>query len=419
MIENKERKYIYRSKTGSIFFHDTSEVMNLNETCQMIFESFQNMKTIDQVSKKLSSYYGIEENQALNDVNNTIFQFDKIGIDLTNMKKQKEWLVSTPIIHVIKNCNSPCIMCDCWKTKSKLFHSAKALEPLFEKLKSEGAQSIMISGGEPLLHPELKEILNSLKRLGLAIQLNTNGILLHNNKWLYSMDIDELIVSMDGVDEDSYRYFRGTNSMQKVLNNLMEFKNKSNRTHIGLRTTLNKYNYNKIDELIEIAKSYLLDGIGFSPADTDSTSFAREDMPDSRKTILSSKLLPKKEVIEQFLRSFVSGNQYYDALHAAYLDGYTSWGPVSIRRCMDFYINVLQSKKQKFSDDPCMFPKFSMVLDYNGDLKNCFYSGAFGNLYDFNNIDWSFSASLLQLKESNKCKTCRGKIFCDTVIYEN
>lgn len=80
---------------------------------------------------------------------------------------------------------------------------------------------------------------------------------------------------------------------------------------------------------------------------------------------------------------------------------------------MLFYYNILKNDQKIFENRPCSFPYVSMVLDYNGDLKNCFYSRAFGNLYHLDSADWTFK-SLSELKENGNCKTCRGKIFCPT-----
>jgi len=51
---------------------------------------------------------------------------------------------------------------------------------------------VVISGGEPTLHPHLKQIIKSIKDLGFLVKLDTNGT---NSEMLKSLDVD--FVAMD------------------------------------------------------------------------------------------------------------------------------------------------------------------------------------------------------------------------------
>ena len=68
-----------------------------------------------------------------------------------------------------------------------------------------GASSIMVSGGEPTLNPELAQIIDDIHSLGMGVELNTNGTLLSRHKYLYQQNIEALIISLDGFSPAEYK----------------------------------------------------------------------------------------------------------------------------------------------------------------------------------------------------------------------
>lgn len=58
--------------------------------------------------------------------------------------------------------------------------SLETIEQIINEFYELGGKKITISGGEPLLHPQLEQILKHSKHLGLEIVLYSTGILLEN-----------------------------------------------------------------------------------------------------------------------------------------------------------------------------------------------------------------------------------------------
>ncbi|MDR1447515.1 MAG: radical SAM protein [Candidatus Ancillula sp.] len=207
-----------------------------------------------------------------------IEQLHGLGVAVSDIRLSNKFSFTpqTPIVHVIKNCNSPCIMCDCWKTKEKTLHSAEALDKFFGEISKCGAVSIMVSGGEPTLHPELIQIIDSIHKHGMSVQLNTNGINLDKFPEITDHDVEAIIVSMDGFNSENYAKMRGIDRFNKVCDNILEFRKNNLSSIVGLRVTLTKYTLSQISELVALAKKLGVDSIGFSPLDATSSSFARE-----------------------------------------------------------------------------------------------------------------------------------------------
>lgn len=87
--------------------------------------------------------------------------------------------------------------------------SLAALLPILDDAVEIGTKTIVITGGEPLLHPEIFEIIRACKQRGLIVNLTTNGTLVEKY-WeaLTQTGIDSLSFSLDGL-QDTHEQIRG------------------------------------------------------------------------------------------------------------------------------------------------------------------------------------------------------------------
>ena len=71
--------------------------------------------------------------------------------------------------------------------------------------KSLGLQSVKLTGGEPLLHPAFLNLLDILRREGLGVTIETNGVLMtpHIASAIATFPNRFVSVSLDGVDADT------------------------------------------------------------------------------------------------------------------------------------------------------------------------------------------------------------------------
>ncbi len=103
----------------------------------------------------------------------------------------------------IRRCNLSCAYCNEYDTFSK----PVPLEVLFQRvdrLASLGTTIITISGGEPLLHPYLEEVIRRIRKHGILAGMITNGYLLTPQRieWLNRAGLDHLQISIDNVRPD-------------------------------------------------------------------------------------------------------------------------------------------------------------------------------------------------------------------------
>ena len=117
-------------------------------------------------------------------------------------------LVSTdhPVLaHVIpmRRCNLSCAYCNEYDDVSKPVPEETVLRRI-DYLAELGTTVITISGGEPLLHPDLDEIVAHIRRRGIIAGLITNGYLLtaERIRRLNRAGLDHLQISIDNVTPD-------------------------------------------------------------------------------------------------------------------------------------------------------------------------------------------------------------------------
>jgi len=129
-------------------------------------------------------------------------------------RRVREWrmivkgLLSTrhPILaHIIptRRCNLSCTYCNEFDDFSKPVPTAEMLRRI-DRLADLGTSIITISGGEPLLHPELDEIIRHMRRRGIIAGMITNGYLLTVDRIerLNRAGLEHLQISIDNAQPD-------------------------------------------------------------------------------------------------------------------------------------------------------------------------------------------------------------------------
>src|SRR6266571_658779 len=103
----------------------------------------------------------------------------------------------------IRRCNLACEYCNEYDDFSKPVPTESMFQRV-DKLGEFGTSVITISGGEPLLHPELDEIIHRIRKNGIIAGLITNGYLLTAERIekLNRAGLEWLQISIDNVTPD-------------------------------------------------------------------------------------------------------------------------------------------------------------------------------------------------------------------------
>jgi MoaA/NifB/PqqE/SkfB family radical SAM enzyme len=103
----------------------------------------------------------------------------------------------------IRRCNLSCTYCNEFDSSSSPVPTEEMIRRV-NLLAALGTATITISGGEPLLHPELDNIIKSIRSHGMLAGLITNGYLLTQERIqrLNDAGLDHLQISIDNVKPD-------------------------------------------------------------------------------------------------------------------------------------------------------------------------------------------------------------------------
>jgi len=117
-------------------------------------------------------------------------------------------LVSTKhpiLVHIIpmRQCNLACTYCNEFDDFSKPV-PLEEMKKRLDILAGMGTSIITISGGEPLMHPELDEVIRHIRRRGMIAGLITNGFYLNKERIerLNEAGLEHLQISIDNVAPD-------------------------------------------------------------------------------------------------------------------------------------------------------------------------------------------------------------------------
>lgn len=146
----------------------------------------------------------------------------------------------------IRRCNLSCAYCNEYDDYSPPVPT-EALLRRVDLLRGLGVEIVTISGGEPLLHPELDEIIRHVRRRGMIAGLITNGFLLTAERVerLNRAGLDHLQISIDNVvpDEVSKKSLKTLDKKLQLLAEYAEF-------HVNINSVVGGGIRNPADALV-------------------------------------------------------------------------------------------------------------------------------------------------------------------------
>jgi radical SAM protein with 4Fe4S-binding SPASM domain len=174
-------------------------------------------------------------------------------------------------LEVTNRCNLFCETCP------RTFASVeKPADLSFERLRAlvdqiENLQMAVLHGiGEPMINPELPRMIHYLKQRGTRVLFNSNATLLNERlgRKLIDAGLDEIRVSLDAADAETFARVRGLPRFDLILRNLRAFSALKKELHVehpkvslwlvGLKETIDQLPaFIKLAHDLEINEVYL------------------------------------------------------------------------------------------------------------------------------------------------------------------
>ncbi|MBI4547341.1 MAG: radical SAM protein [Ignavibacteriae bacterium] len=307
------------------------------------------------------------------------------------------------ILYVTEGCNLRCYMCS-YREPLPNELSLSEIESLAQTLVDAGLQHIVYSGGEPLSRRDLPDICRIFSNYDVKQTLLTNGLLLEKRLAEIQPYVSEIIVSLDGANEQTHNKIRGVESFVQILKGIRRVTESHNYCHVSIRTVLQKENFRQVLEMVELAKALHVDRISFLSADVLSNGFGRDTRgsvaPNDHITLTEEETKEFRSLIEQMVSKYEN----------EFTKGFISDPPGRMFHIVQYYEALLG--KAPFPRNHCNAPMVSAAITATGEIQPCFFLPAFGNVRNnmlnelLNNSQIQSTRSAVKEYTLERCQTC-------------
>ena len=171
-------------------------------------------------------------------------------------------------------CNLKCPMCPAVSGKRILEKGKLELDNYKNLLDEIGPYIFQLqlwNQGEPFVHKDFLEMVRYAKEKGIMTITSTNAHFVgsaEKAEEIVNSGLDQLIISMDGTNQESYEKYRINGDFNLVIYNLKLLAKAKEKLHsrlplIELQFIVFKHNQQEIDKIIELAKELHLNRLSF------------------------------------------------------------------------------------------------------------------------------------------------------------
>ena len=209
---------------------------------------------------------------------------------LTEYLHRKASITKTPIsgaFELSPLCNMDCKMCYIKMSKEKQESIARLRTneewiELAQKAKDKGMLFLLLTGGEPFLVKDFKELYIELHKMGFCISINSNGTMIDEEviEWLKHYPPMRINMTLYGASDETYGRLcnnpKGFTQVTKALSLLKE-----NNIQVKLNCSVTPYNKDDLKQMIDFAEEHDLviqaTSYMFPPLRKDETKIGQND----------------------------------------------------------------------------------------------------------------------------------------------
>ena len=160
----------------------------------------------------------------------------------------------------------------------------EALRLAVTEAKSLGLSSAKLTGGEPMIHPQFKEIVDMLTAERISMNMETNGTLMtaemaHHLK--EKTNVSFISVSLDSPDPAEHDAFRGVKgAFARALQGL-DYLAGAGYTNSQVIMSIHRGNLNRMEELVRLAAEHKAASVKFNPVTSTGRGIAMHEKGES------------------------------------------------------------------------------------------------------------------------------------------
>jgi radical SAM protein with 4Fe4S-binding SPASM domain len=252
-----------------LFRASNSGWIKVNDTGFEIARHLDQGEPVRDLLLHLKRKYGIASEVARNDVLQVQDELARNGFLQPNCISQpfRFPTLNSVYFRLTRRCNLVCPHCyvSCSDKSGRDDLPTSQVLRLIDELADSGGESVTLSGGEPLLHPEIKKILKHAARK-VTVRFLTNGTLI-DRKWadfLADMDIS-IQISIDGSSREVHDSIRGSGTFERSMRGLENLQEAGAGDRINFSTTVMNQNLHDLSRIISLAEEVHVSQVRFLP----------------------------------------------------------------------------------------------------------------------------------------------------------
>ncbi|MHC4748569.1 MAG: radical SAM protein [Planctomycetota bacterium] len=210
-----------------------------------------------------------------------------------------------PIVvwNITRACNLKCVHCynDSGTSKASDELSTEEAKAVLDNLVQFGVPSVLFSGGEPLMRPDLFELIGYAVERGLRAVISTNGTLITADvaRQMKQYGVSYVGISLDGIGEINDKFRGVAGAFDRAVGGIKNCQDAGVR--IGLRLTLTKKNVQDLESLFNFFESENIERAcfyHFVPSGRGET-MANEDLTHAQSRNAVDMILAKTRLYKQ------------------------------------------------------------------------------------------------------------------------
>ena len=155
--------------------------------------------------------------------------------------------------NITRTCNLRCVHCysDSAAAQYPGELDWEQMEKVVEDLAAYQVPSLLLSGGEPMIHPRFFELVDLASSKGLKLTISTNGTLITPEKaaLLKAANVAYVGISLDGIGKIHDEFRRKEGAFDGAVRGFKNCHDVDQKT--GLRLTLTRHNVENIEQILD------------------------------------------------------------------------------------------------------------------------------------------------------------------------
>ncbi len=372
----------------------------VNPTGMEIVRLYDGARDVQAISALLAEKYRMSAERARQDVLSYTDDLAAAGLLCSGADEPAQECQIPAIkgiyLHVTNRCNLNCKHCYAAGMGVSEPLSLEAIFCLIDELVQMGGESITISGGEPLLRKDIKQVL-AYASDRLETTLLTNGTLI-DQEMVESLSRLGIYVqiSLDGISRSVHESIRGAGTFQRTMRAIQLFLERDMGKQLALSVAIMKPNIAEVSGLVEFALQSGISRMNMLPV-----------VNQGNAALNWQEINPTPDEFAQL----------FERLYPLFIE---CRGKLIIRGClMDFIFGTLANPQET----GCPAGE-NLMVDSNGDVYPCSMIShldySLGNVKNESLSEIRDSARLEQMCQQfahrteriAKCQTCDWRGFC-------